>query len=76
MVLVVLRESVPGLTVIWLASIIALIESIVLKATVNISKEIVRKNISDGSEDSINHNHQAYILNKRNNASLTLLLPN
>jgi NH3-dependent NAD+ synthetase len=59
-VLVLLMESVPGLTVIWLASIIALMESIVLKSTVNISREIIRKNISDDLEDSIN-NHQAYI---------------
>ncbi len=58
MVLVLLRESVPGLTVIWLANIIALIESIVLKSTVKISRQIVRENISDGSEDSIiNYNY-------------------
>jgi len=42
--LILLRESIPGLTVVGLAGVISLLEALVLKATAALSRDIARRN--------------------------------
>jgi len=43
-ILILIRESIPGLTVVWLAGIISLLETLVLKAAANLSEGIAAGN--------------------------------